>query len=176
MTEGSRRQWRGAAALAVLVLVVLMAAGACSGGDDEGDGTGALPAGGDETVLDEGTTATATSGDGGATATVLSTAAGLEVTAEAFAPEEAYVGAEVRVCGDAADVALPWTARAADGEAEPTPLPPGALDGDHPLLDQTAGVGADGCAEGWLVWDLPEGDAVARWAGAPTSGWLLPPG
>lgn len=157
-------------ATAVLA-VALLAAGACSG--DEGGG-GGLPPGGDETVLDEGSTATATSGDG--TATVLSTATGLDVTADAFAAEDAYVGAEVRVCGDAAAVALPWTARTADDEVEPTPLPPGALEGDHPLLDQTAGVGADGCAEGWLVWDLPDGDAVARWDGAPTSGWLLPPG
>ncbi len=157
-------------ATAVLA-VALLAAGACSG--DEGGG-GGRPPGGDETVLDEGDTATAASGD--ANATVLSTAADLEVAADAFAAEDAYVGAEVRVCGDDAAVAQPWTARTADDVVEPAPLPPGALDGDHPLLDQTAGVGDDGCAEGWLVWDLPDGDAVARWDGAPTSGWLLPTG
>lgn len=170
MADVRRRRRRAASAL---LGIALLAAGACSSESEEGDG-GALPSGGDETVLDEETTATATSGGG--TATVLSTAADLEVTADAFAPDGAYVGAEVRVCGDAADVALPWTARTAEDEIEPTPLPPGALDGDRPTLDQTAGVGADGCAEGWLVWDLPEGDAVARWDGAPTSGWLLPTG
>jgi hypothetical protein len=151
-----------------LLGLALLAAGACSAGDDD---TGGLPAGGDETVLEEGATASA-----GDATTVLSTASDLEVTADAFAPEGAYVGAEVQVCGDDADVALPWTARTADDEVEPTPLPPGALAGEHPTLDQTAGVGADGCAEGWLVWDLSEGDAVVRWDGAPTSGWLLPGG
>lgn len=168
MADRPTRRRRAATAL---LGVALLAAGACSSGEDD---SSELPAGGEEIVLDEGTTATATSGDG--TATALSTASDLEVTADAFAPEGAYVGAEVQVCGDDADVALPWTARTAEDEIEPTPLPPGALDDDHPILDQTAGVGADGCAEGWLVWDLPEGDAVARWGGAPTSGWLLPGG
>ena len=165
-----RVRLRRTVAAAVLGLA-LLAAGACSSGDGDGDGD-ALPAGGEETTLDEGETTSA----GGATATVLSAERDLDVSADAYAPEGTYVGAEVRVCGDDADIAVPWTARTADGEVEPTPLPPDALDGEHPLLDQTAGADQDGCAEGWLVWDLPEGDAVARWDGAPSSGWLLPTG
>ncbi len=166
MADRPTRRRRAATAL---LGVALLAAGACSSGEDDSSG---LPAGGEETVLEEGTTASA----GDATATVLTTERDLEVTADAFAPDGAYVGAEVRVCGEDADIALPWTARTADGEVEPAPLPPEALDGDHPPLDQTVGVGADGCTEGWLVWDLPEGDAVARWDGDPASGWLLPAG
>lgn len=149
--------------------MALVAGGACSGGDSDDGGP---PPGGDETLLDEGAPVSA----GDATATVLTTERDLEVTADAFAADGTYVGAEVRVCGGDGDIALPWTARTADGEVEPMPLPPGALDGDHPPLDQTAGADQDGCGEGWLVWDLPEGGALARWDGDPASGWLLPTG
>lgn len=172
MVDRGHRRRRGAAA--AVLTVALLATGACSGGDGGGDGDerGGRPPGGDETVLDEGATASA----GDATATVLSTATDLAVTVRAFAPDGTYVGAEVRVCGADDDVARPWTARTADAEVEPAPLPPDALAGDRVPLDQTAGVGADGCAEGWLVWDLPDGDAIARWDGDPSSGWLLPAG
>lgn len=163
-----RRQalWLVAAGVVIAVVVVLVAAAG------EGDGDATLPAGGDERVLAEGVTVD--SGD--TTATVLRTEASLGVTSDAFEAEGTYVGAEVRVCGTAADVALAWTARTVTGVAEPVPLPPGALEGDHPPLDQTADPTDGGCAEGWVVWDLPDTDAVVRWEGDPSAGWLLPTG
>jgi len=156
----------GVGVLVALVVILVVAA------DEGGDGSGSLPSGGDERVTAEGETASAA----GATATVLRTEGGLEPAADVFAPEEAYVGAEVRVCGAPADVALPWTARTEADVLAPVPLPPDALAGDHPPFDQVAGPGDDGCAQGWVVWDLPAGDAVARWDGEPSVAWLLPAG
>lgn len=165
-----RRRHGRLATVPAVAACLLVAAVACSSG---GDPAGGVPAGGDERVLARGDEARA----GDASATVLSVEDPVEPVVASFAAEHRYVGAEVRVCGRAADRAAPWTARTEDGLHDAVPLPRDALGDAHPILDQLDGPdGTDACLEGWVVWDLPEEPALARWDADPSVGWTLAEG
>jgi hypothetical protein len=131
-----------------LVLATFVALGGCATSDDQGSDAGA-----DETQVEMGVEIDA----GGASATVLALESAVEPAAEAFAAAGAYVGAEIVVCGDAEQIAAPWTLRVDGVEQEPAPLPPSAVGEDHqPVLDFTAGPEEDGCRTGWVFWDVSD--------------------